>query len=140
MLKPGKGWGAIVQALISKVLLLIAGIEEIHCMPKNGTRSFRIAFAKLLENIFISLQQSPCPIALLDMTGTLTGELMTQFCKLLKLTGASGFGMTLWGDMEKRHIFLRDVVKAKTLDSLKKLLKRHIEVAGERRIVMLLQK
>ena len=71
------------------------------------------------------------------MTRTLIGELMTQFCELLKLTDADGFGMTLWADMAKRHTFLGVVVKATTMDSLKKLLKQQFEVTGERRIVMI---
>ena len=78
-LDPGKGWGALVQTLILKGLFLMVAIDEMHCVPKYGTRSFRITFAELLENIFIYLHQSPCPIALLSMTRTLTSELMTQF-------------------------------------------------------------
>ena len=132
-----KGWGAIVQTLILKGLLSMVAIYEKHCVPKCGTRSFRIEFTKLLENIPIYFKESPYLVALLAITGTLMGDLMTQFCELLKLTGAAGFGMTLWGDMAKRHIFLGLVVKATSMESLKKLLKRHIMVAGERRVVML---
>ena len=56
-LELGKGWGMIVQNFITKGLLSMVAIDNMHCVPNCGTRLFRNCFANILENLFIYLQQ-----------------------------------------------------------------------------------
>jgi superfamily II DNA helicase RecQ len=124
-------WHSVLVHLVENDLLVLAAVDECHCVPLHGRRSFRMEFADLRKNFFDVVAQSPTHVPTFATTATLTAGYKDQYCRMMQCT----FDYIDWGVMGRREINIKMDIRLGATAHITKLVKTHIPTSRSPRRV-----